>query len=145
MENRNLMYNQWHDIMEKGIIMSKRDTQLKGEESFGERMARLRTAAGYSQRDLAAEIGISQRMIAYYEKQTQHPPTHLLPALAKALGVTADQLLGTEKIKPNGKGKDTPLWRRFSQIEKMDAKEKRKIIQVLDTFIENERFKRNVG
>ena len=36
MKNRNLMYNQWHDIMEKGIIMSKRDSQLKGEESFGE-------------------------------------------------------------------------------------------------------------
>ncbi len=105
-------------------------------------MARLRKAAGYSQRDLAAEIGISQRMIAYYEKQTQYPPTHLLPVLTKALGVTADQLLGMEKIKANGKRKDTRLWRRFSQIEKMDAKEKRKIIQLLDTFIENERFKR---
>jgi transcriptional regulator with XRE-family HTH domain len=72
-------------------------------------MAQLRTAAGYSQRDLAAGIGISQRMIAYYEKQTQHPPTHLLPALARALGVTADQLLGTEKVKSNGKGKDSRL------------------------------------
>ena len=145
MKNKNLMYNQWHDIAEKGIIMSKRDPQLKGKQSFGERMAQLRTAAGYSQRDLAAEIGISQRMIAYYEKQTQHPPTHLLPALARALGVTADQLLGTEKVKSNGKGKDSRLWRRFSQIEKMDAKEKRKIIQLPDTFIENERFKRKAG
>ena len=145
MKNKILLYNQWHDIAKKGIVMSKRNPQLKGKESFGERMAQMRTAAGYSQRDLAAEIGISQRMIAYYERQTQHPPTHLLPALAKALGVTADQLLGSEKIKPNGKGKDSRLWRRFSQIEKMNAKEKRKIIQVLDTFIENEQFKRKAG
>ena len=62
--------------------------------SFGERLAQLRTAAGYSQRDLAAEIGISQRMVAYYETQSDYPPTHLFPALAKALGVSADQLLG---------------------------------------------------
>ena len=46
-------------------------------ERFGERLAKLRQTAGFSQRDLAAEIGISQRMIAYYEKETQHPPTQL--------------------------------------------------------------------
>jgi len=33
------------------------------------------------------------------------------------------------------------LWRRFSQIEKLDAKEKRQVIQLLDTFIEKERLK----
>lgn len=33
------------------------------------------------------------------------------------------------------------LWRRFSQIEKLDAKEKQKVMQLLDTFIENERLK----
>ena len=141
MKTKILLYTQWHDIEEKGIIMSKRDPQLKGKESFGERMAQLRVAAGYSQRDLAKEIGISQRMIAYYEKQTQHPPTHLLPTLAKALGVTADQLLGSETVKAAGKEKDNRLWRRFSQIEKLDIKEKRQVIQLLDTFIEKEQLK----
>ncbi|MEW6367108.1 MAG: helix-turn-helix transcriptional regulator [Acidobacteriota bacterium] len=33
--------------------------------TFGQRLARLRSAAGYSQRALAAEIGISHRMVAY--------------------------------------------------------------------------------
>lgn len=36
---------------------------LDNTESFGQRMAKLRHAAGYSQRDLAKETGISQRMI----------------------------------------------------------------------------------
>jgi len=56
-------------------------------------------AAGYSQRDLAAEIGISQRIVAYYETQSDYLPTHLFTVLAKALGVSADQLLGIEKLK----------------------------------------------
>ena len=121
--------------------MAKRKPTIIGQETFGARMARFRKAAGYSQRDLAAEIGVSQRMIAYYESQTEYPPTHLLPLLAKTLGVTADQLLGMEKAKTNGR-KDTRLWRRFKQIEKLDGNEKRKVINLLDTFIEKDKLKR---
>lgn len=114
-------------------------------DTFGRRMAKLRNDAGYSQRDLAKETGISQRMIAYYEKQSKYPPTHLLPVLAKALGTTADELLGIDTAEKNGKKKDMQLWRRFSQIENLDAKEKRQILQLLDTFIEKEKLKERVG
>ena len=115
--------------------------KIDEKESIGDRLARLRNERGYSQRDLSRETGISHRMIAYYEKQAQYPPTHVLPVLAKALGISLDQLFGMDKIKKDGNNKDMRLWRRFSQIEKFDVKEKRKIIQLLDTFIENERLK----
>jgi len=129
--------------MREGMAtVTKREPLVKDGEGFGVRMARLRKAAGYSQRELAAELGISQRMIAYYEKQTQYPPTHLLPVFAKAFGVSADQLLGMEKTETNGRTKDTRLWRRFSQIGKMDPKERRQISLLLDTFIEKDRLKR---
>lgn len=59
-------------------------------------MAKLRTESGYSQRDLTKEMGIPQRMIADYEKETKHPPTQLLPLFAESLGVATDQLLGIE-------------------------------------------------
>jgi hypothetical protein len=36
------------------------------------------------------------------------------------------------------------LWRRFSRIEKLDAKEKRQIFQLLDAFIEKELLKRKI-
>ena len=52
---------------------------------FGSRLAALRKAAGITQTALAAEIGISQRMMAYYEGPTAHPPANLLPAMATAL------------------------------------------------------------
>lgn len=123
--------------------MPKRKVLLgKSGESFGGRLARLRQAAGYSQRELAAEIGISQRVVAYYEGETDYPPAHLLPAIARALGVTADQLLGMEKEKRNGRARDTRLWRRFSQIEKLPPAKRKPIVQLLDTFIEREQLKR---
>ena len=143
MKNKMLVYNKWHNIIQERTVMPKK-LDLNNSESFGERMAKLRNAAGYSQRDLARETGISQRMIAYYEKQAKYPPTHLMPILVKALGTSADELLGIKKVNTNGRKKDMRLWRRFNQIEKMVSKEKRQILQILDTFIENEQLKRKI-
>lgn len=123
--------------------MSKRKVVTRTNETFGQRMARIRQKKGYSQRDLAAETGISQRMIAYYESQSEYPPTHILPVIAKVLEVSSDQLLGMEKIKSNLKTKDNRLWRRFHQIEKLDQIQRRQIIQVLDTYIEREQLKKH--
>jgi transcriptional regulator with XRE-family HTH domain len=114
-------------------------TKLTGttDERFGARMARARQAAGYSQRELARELHISQRMIAYYESQSDHPPAHLLPRLAQVLGVTIDQLLGLDGVKAKGRANNrgSRLWRRFAQIEKLSPAERKPIIQVLDAFL----------
>ncbi len=142
MELNILAYN-GRDVIPEDFVMPVKKTLLKEEvESFGERLARLRQAAGFSQRDLAAEIGISQRVIAYYEKETAYPPSHLLPVLAKALKVTSDQLLGLEKIGENGKTKDTRLWRRFSQVEKLPPPKRKQIVQILDAFLGSEKAKK---
>jgi len=84
-------------------------------------------------------------MLVYYEKHAERPPTHILPEMAKALGVTTDQLLGVEKIKETKKSKDNRLWRRFSQVEKLPATEKKQIVQILDAFLEREKLKKGVG
>jgi len=112
--------------------------------TFGERLAQIRKAAGFTQLELANEVGVSRRMIAYYEGQSEHPPTSLLPDIAIALGVSTDELLGVKKIKKVGKA-DNRLQRRFQQIEKLDARDKRQVMQLLDTFIENAQLKKKVG
>ena len=73
--------------------------------SFGARLAELRKAAGFTQQDLADEVGVSRRMIAYYEVQSGHPPTHLLPSIAQALNVTTDELLGAGPVKKAAQAK----------------------------------------
>ena len=124
--------------------MPKREMPKISDEGFGDRMARLRKRAGYSQRDLAAEIGVSQRMIAYYEKETDYPPVHLIPLLVQVLGVSSDALLGLKTVKGNGRGRDNRLWRRFNQVEKLPAIQRKQIVQVVDAFLERERLKKSV-
>lgn len=109
--------------------------------TFGQRMARIRKDAGFTQRALAKEIGISQRMVAYYEGQTDFPPTHLLPQLVQVLGVSADELLGIKPLKDKKPGNQR-LWRRVRRIEQLPAKEKRQLLTLIDAFLERDKLQK---
>jgi transcriptional regulator with XRE-family HTH domain len=120
----------------------KKKMVVSSGESFGDRLARLRRDAGYSQRELGELVGLSQRMVAYYEGQTEHPPTQLLPALAEVLGVSADELLGIKLAKASAKSANQRLWRRFKQIEKLPSRERKQLLAVIDTFLDRNRLAR---
>ena len=119
-----------------------RKINAEAAEGFGARLATLRKAAGISQTALAAEVGISQRMMAYYEGPIAHPPSNLLPSMAAALGVSVDALLGVETSKRRTKATDTRLARRLQEVEKLGTAERRQIIQLIDAFIERGQLKR---
>lgn len=110
---------------------------------FGERLASLRKAAGFTQVELATELGVSQRMVAYYESPQAAPPANLLPRIASVLGVSIDDLFGRDTkrrlVKQDG---DSRLRRRLLAIEKLEPAEKRQVLQLLDAFIERGQLKR---
>jgi len=81
-----------------GLAMTKK-TNGKAT-GVGARLVAFRKAAGFTQAQLADEIGISRRRIAYYERETHHPPTTILPKLAVALGVSADEILDVDREEP---------------------------------------------
>ncbi|HMG00012.1 MAG TPA: helix-turn-helix transcriptional regulator [Gemmatimonadaceae bacterium] len=110
--------------------------------NFGARLAELRKAAGYTQVEFAQDVGISQRMVAYYEGPEAHPPAHLLPDMARVLGVSADELLGLAPLRRVKKAGNSRLERRLQQLEKLPPQEKRQALQLLDAFIERGQLKR---
>lgn len=137
---KNRSYNRFNDCQGR-FAMPK--TAKEETMTFGQRLAQLRKARGFTQQELADETGLSRRMLAYYERQSQHPPTTHLPTLARALKVSADELLGTTAItQKSGRKPDTRLERRLQQIEKLDAADKRQVIQLIDAFIERGQLKR---
>jgi transcriptional regulator with XRE-family HTH domain len=120
--------------------MSKR--RKEATMNFGARLAELRKAAGYTQVEFAQDVGISQRMVAYYEGPEAHPPAHLLPDMARVLGVSADELLGLAPLRRVKKAGNSRLERRLQQLEKLPPQEKRQALQLLDAFIERGQLKR---
>jgi transcriptional regulator with XRE-family HTH domain len=122
--------------------MPKAKTREKMD--FGARLAELRKERGFTQLELAEQAGLSRRMLAYYEGQSEHPPTTHLPSIARALGVTTDELLGLVAVKATARPKDSRLQRRMQEIEKLDAPDRRQVLQLLDAFIEKGQLKKKV-
>lgn len=56
--------------------LSKRKTDVI--DGFGEPLASLRKAAGFTQAELAAGVGIMQRMVAYFKAPFAQAPPQLL-------------------------------------------------------------------
>lgn len=110
-------------------------------QAFGPRLARLRKAAGFTQEELAEEIGVSRRMVAYYEVESEYPPANLLPQISRALKVSTDELLGMATPKKAQAPGNARLQRRLQQIEQLAARDKRQVLQVLDAFIERAQLK----
>lgn len=52
----------------------------------------LREAAGISQGNLAAQMGVSQSVLSNWETEVALPKSRDLPRLANVLGVTIDEL-----------------------------------------------------
>jgi len=101
--------------------------------SFGQRLTQLRNAKGLTQTELGEAIGVSQRVIAYYEGETQFAPTNLLPKLCEILEVSADVLLGLEAMpKPDGRSVEVRFLRKWSQLEERD---RRTVGQLVDSLL----------
>lgn len=67
---------------------------------FGERLAALRKEKGMTQAQLAEILNVSNKTISRWETAEGYPEITLLVPLAKALGVTVDELLAEEDDNP---------------------------------------------
>ena len=115
-------------------IFAMRKKRLTARK-FGVRLAQARRQSGLSQRALAKLVGISQRMIAYYEGESNYPPTHLLEPICRALKLSSDELLGLKDYKGEIKPEDWKLWRRFKRAEKLSLHDKRALFSFLNALV----------
>jgi transcriptional regulator with XRE-family HTH domain len=104
---------------------------------FGKKMADLRKAKGLTQSQLGDLVGVSYRVIAYYEKETQYPPSRLIVPLAKALGVSADELLGMTETKTDFDPANAALWRRLKVVESLPQVDQKAILHYIKTIAKN--------
>ncbi len=107
---------------------------------FGKRLVIFRRAKGLTQGTLGDMVGVSRRVIAYYEGQTKYPPTHLLIPLSKALKTSIDELLGLKSPTVTDSN-HAALWRRLKKVETLPRRAQQALFQVLDGLLEKHRAK----
>ena len=66
------------------------------KNKFSENLYLLRKEKGISQQALAKEIGVTQKVVDFWEKGINEPKASYIVKLAMFFGVSADYLLGIE-------------------------------------------------
>lgn len=78
-------------------------------------------------------------MIAYYEVQSAQPPGALLVALAQALTVSTDELLGVKPMRATVAPKTARLLKRLQRIEELPPADQRAVLELVDAMLDTRR------
>jgi transcriptional regulator with XRE-family HTH domain len=108
------------------------------EKLIGARIAEFRKRQALTQSELAAKLSMNQGLLSRYEKGMLRLHGALVGELAKALQVSADEILGLKDLKPNGVLHDRRFVRRLEQIDKLSKRKKQALLMTLDSFLRDQ-------
>lgn len=98
------------------------------------RLRALRQARGLSVRELARQIGEESSNVSFWERTGTLPRSNVLIPIAKALGVTVEELLGEDKpsrvISPGGKARQL-----FDEVSKLPRRQQEHIVKVVSALL----------
>jgi len=104
---------------------------------FGRRLTALRQARGLTQVQLAQAIDSTQRVVSRLETVAEHPTVPLLVAIAKALKVTADELLGLKAPPKLDVAPQPPeekrLWKKLRLVAQLPERDQRAVLRLIDS------------
>lgn len=106
-----------------------------GDETLGQRLARLRKEKGYTQTEIADKMGITQKLISDYELDKLRPHPEMTVRFALAYGVTTDEILGLQATKPADKKSSPKVLRRLKKIEALPLSQQKFILKTIDSLI----------
>ena len=106
-----------------------------GQETFGQRLGRIRKERGLTQVELAEKMGIIQVLISDYERDKLRPYHEMIARFARALEVSADELLGLKSSKNKASRPSLKVVRRLKKIEGLPPSQQKTLLRTIDTFL----------
>jgi transcriptional regulator with XRE-family HTH domain len=106
---------------------------------LGRRIAALRKERGYTQTELADQVGAVQVVVSNYERGKLRPHPDMLVRLAKALRVSADELLGVQPASQNGAPVSRRVLRRLQAIDQLPKRDQDALFRTIDAFLQARR------
>lgn len=107
--------------------------------ALGRRIAERRKAQGITQVQLAEVLGVAQQTLAHYEGGTLRVAVALLPPLAQTLGLSFEELVGSEATAAKTKSKRGPapkIQQQLEQIEALPKAKQRVVSQMIDAMLQ---------
>jgi transcriptional regulator with XRE-family HTH domain len=106
-------------------------------EGFGQRLAEIRKSRGMTQAELGDAVGVSNRVIAYYELESTQPPGAMLVDLARALRVTTDELLGASPVRERVRPKTARLMKRLQRVADLPPTDQKAVLKFIDALVQS--------
>ena len=103
---------------------------------LGARIAELRKSQHITQVQMAETLGVSQQTINSYEVGRRRVPVSLLPAIADALAVSVEQLIGKRDAIPAKRGPAPRLQQQIERIQRLPRSKQRFVMEMLDTVLQ---------
>jgi transcriptional regulator with XRE-family HTH domain len=98
---------------------------------LGARIAEFRKSATITQVQLAETLSVSQQTVASWEVGRRGVPVATLPALARALSISIESLIG-EKAPPGKRGPTPQLQQKIERLTLLPKAQQRLVLQMLD-------------
>jgi len=105
------------------------------EAAIGSRLREIRKSRGITQVELAEQLGVNQSVLSECERGDVRLHGALVVRLAKALKVSADELLGLSRVEEK-RPRNGRLLRRLQRIETLPRSKQRVVLEMVDAFLE---------
>lgn len=106
--------------------------------NFSNRLRLLRKCADLTQKELGDKIGVSQRVLAYYENENRFPDENTLKKIADLFDVSIDYLLGRTDNKHEIISDNERIKNLVERINELDEKTQSKVFKMIDTLLDDE-------
>jgi transcriptional regulator with XRE-family HTH domain len=108
-----------------------------GNETLGQRLARIRKERGFTQSEVAKRTGLTQVLVSDYERERLRLTAEMAVRFVEALGISADELLRPKKKSstPPKRQPKLKLLRRMEQIENLPPYRQRALLTTIDSFL----------
>jgi|SRR5271157_426384 len=112
---------------------------IKPRTALGQRLAQARQSAGLTQQELADKANVTQRVVAYWEREAVSLRADQIDALANALNLTADALLRRGKPVARGGGPVGKARRMFEEVSKLPRDRQQHVLRVVEDLLKANR------
>jgi transcriptional regulator with XRE-family HTH domain len=106
------------------------------EEPIGQRIARLRKERGFTQRELANKIGITQTSVSDYETSRLRLSDEMVVRLAISLDVSADIILGLKRNRKEAAPSNLRILKRLKKISSLPPQRRKALLKTIDMALE---------
>lgn len=105
--------------------------------TFGKRLAEVRKFKKLSQDDLAKKLDVHGAVIGRYERDEVKPSIEMAAAIAEALEVSLDYLVGNTELLL-----EKHIVAKIADIQKLGQEDKAHVFALLDAFLQSHKAKK---